>query len=73
MSYSCAVLSSSNLPDVPVARKVRKFFFGALNVLLIVDRLNYFKFGVQLLSGETLLHSKNSTGPRRDSNLGPCR
>ena len=30
-------------------------------------------FGVRLLSGETLLHAKNSTGHRRDSNPGPCR
>ena len=73
MSYICAVLPSSNLLDVPVARKVRKFFFGALNVLLIVDKLTYFRVGIQLLSGETLLQSKSSTGHRRDSNPGTCR
>ena len=28
--------------------------------------------GVRLLSGETLLQAKNSTGRRWDSNQGPC-
>ena len=29
--------------------------------------------GVRLLSGETFLQAKNSTGRRWDSNPGPCR
>ena len=55
------------------------FLFGDLHVPLIA--LSQFigahgtdvSVGVRILSGETLLQAKNSTGRNRDSNQGPCR